>query len=528
MKTLFSQAIRKRIPLQRIGAQYHYGLNRKFSTMPNIAKINLEQLDAKLDEIVGVSNNFKSGSNTEKYEKGYRYGQGIALRVVRPKTTGQVSEILKYCNEHNIGVVPQGGNTGLVGSSNPDSNGKQIVLSTELLNKDIYQLDLANNTVRVGAGFVLDFLNERLHDNNLFLPIDIGSSGTCNIGGIIATNAAGTRSGRYGNAKSRTLETTVVLANGEIIQVKSNLQNMDKNLLQDNSKLDFNNPFIGSQGWLGVITEATMQLEERPKQSDSVILVPSDIDSINIIREKFAKTFGNGFTAFEGMSDLSLQMVAKHIPNTKYLFADDNITPQNYALLIEVSSTDANEDLQGKLMDTIGELMEDGVVTTGLQGKSEIYWHNRHHISEAISKEGSVIATDIAVGNREKLGAFRLEMTQELQDKHPFLLIIPFGHEMIGAMHYNIVWPKNPEKAITPEKKQAIQELIYDKIVHKYQGTYSAEHGVGPHNQWAYDKYTPDAVKISANELKQRYDPNGILNPNINCGLSQAKAIERE
>jgi FAD/FMN-containing dehydrogenase len=451
---------------------------------------------------------------SEKYEKGYRYGHGKALCIVRPKTTAEVSQILKICNDHKIGVVPQGGNTGLVGSSNPDSSGKQIVLSTELLNKDIYQLDAKNKTVRIGAGWVLDALNEKLSDNNLFLPIDIGSSGTCNIGGIIATNAAGTRSGRYGNAKSRVVEFTVVLANGEIIVAGCQLPVPSKGLPQDNSKLDFTNPFIGSQGWLGVITEAVMRLEQRPVQSESVVLVPGNDAAIKTIREKFEQEFGDSFTAFEGMSDIAMHLVAKHIPNTRYLFEDDpQMQGHDYALLVEVSSTYKNENLRDKLLDTMSELMTSGHVVTGLEGKSETYWHVRHHISEAIKKEGDVIATDIAIpGNG--LAQFRRTMEKKLNIDYSDIVIVPFGHEMIGALHYNIVWPKDSLYKITADIKRAIQEKIYDEVVRRG-GTYSTEHGIGPHNQWAYDKYTPEEVKKAARVLKRKFDERGILNPNV-------------
>jgi FAD/FMN-containing dehydrogenase len=478
--------------------------------------IEKPNLDTFLNSIVGKANNL-FGQDTEKYAKGYRYGQGAALRVVRPRTTDEVSQILKFCNKHNIKIVPQGGNTGLVGASTPDNSGEQIVLSTDLLNKDIFQLNNTQKTIRIGAGWVLDALNEKLSGHNLMLPIDIGSSGTCNIGGLIATNAAGTRSGRYGNAKSRVMELTVVLASGEVKKVSQANSPATSNQqpatpIQDNSHLDLTNPFIGSQGWLGIITEAVIQLETLAKKAESVILVPRDIMAINTIRAKFASAFGDGFTAFEGMSDLALQLVAKHIPSTKYLFANEDIA-HNYALLLEVSSNDPHEDLEEKLLDIMGELLESGDVVTGLLGKAEIYWHNRHHISEALAKAGHVIATDIAVGNPDELGKFREEMIAELAAKYPHLLIVPFGHEMIGALHFNLVWPK--EKPLTAHDKRDIQSLIYDKVIHKYHGTYSAEHGVGPHNQWAYDKYTPKEIKAAAHALKEKYDPNGILNPNI-------------
>lgn len=470
----------------------------------------------KMSDISGLDNLLKELEvpfEENKVQKGYRYGEGVALRFVRPKTTMQVSQIVKYCNEHRIKIVPQGGNTGLVGSSTADNSGKQIVISTELLNKDLIKQQ--GDKATVGAGVILDVLNNKLHDSGMFLPIDIGSSGSCNIGGLIATNAAGTRAGRYGNVKSRTLEITVVLANGEIKTVKTDFSYASTNLSQDNSFIDFKNPFIGSQGWLGLVTQAVMQLETKPIKYETVILVPQNDSSIAKIRHTLLETFGDDFTAFEGMSDAALRLVAKNIPNTSYLFENES-APIDYALLVEVATANQQEDLTTILINTIEKLMQDGLVTTGLMGDSYLYWHHRHHISEAIKLEGQVIATDIAVNGIDNLTRFRKLMTDELLQKYPNLQIVPFGHEMLGALHFNMVWSKDEE--LTPSIKHTIQELVYNKVVNDFCGTFSAEHGIGLYNQWAYDKFTPTAIKMLSAKLKQELDINRIFNPNVDYG----------
>ena len=242
-------------------------------------------------------------------QQGYRYGGGTALRLVRPRTTEQVSKILKCCNAEGIGVVPLGGNSGLVGSSTADESGKQIVLGTDLLNKKMFERD--GESLKIGAGFVLDAVNEKLENDGLFLPIDIGASGSANIGGLISTNAAGTRAARYGNTKARTEEVTVVLANGDVKQFKTNMAGVDPDLPQDNSKIDMDNPFIGSQGYLGVVTDAVMKLDEKPSKYETVVLVPKDAEAISKIRQEMQNDFGDCLTAFEGMSAEALKMVGK-------------------------------------------------------------------------------------------------------------------------------------------------------------------------------------------------------------------------
>ncbi|MDG4548046.1 MAG: FAD-binding oxidoreductase [Rickettsiales bacterium] len=454
------------------------------------------------------------------YQKGYRYGEGTALRLVRPKNTEQLSEILQCCNSEGIGVVPQGGNSGLVGSSTADNSGKQVVIGTDLLNKDIFQLE--GNSLKVGAGFILDTVNQRLENEGMFLPIDIGASGSANIGGLISTNAAGSRAARYGNTKARTSEITVVTANGEVKQIKTDMRAVDPELPQDNSKIDPNNPFIGSQGYLGVIADAVMIVEQKPIRYETVVLVPKNIEAISNIRQELQNDFSDGLIAFEGMSGEALRLVGKNIQNTGYLFADE---PQkvDYALLAEVATKDENEDLDAMLYATLERLTDSKDVTTGLMGNSHLYWHHRHHISEAIKLEGQVIATDIAVRGADNLSAFRLEASEKLKNDFPDLMIVPFGHEALGAMHFNMVCPK--EKELSPALKKEIQTAVYELAVGKYKGTFSAEHGVGPHNAWAYDRFTADSVKSQAEKLKRQYDPKDIMNPNLNYGFSKLKGL---
>ncbi len=449
------------------------------------------------------------------FENGYRYGKGNAQAILKPETNSEVSQILAYCNKHNISVVAQGGNTGLTGASTPDTSGKQIILSTTLLNRGLLEIDTKNKTALVGVAVVLDALNKKLAKHNLTLPIDIGSSGSCNIGGLIATNAAGTRAGRYGNTKSQTESISVILADGTAQEdIATKPSQSSSKLLQDNSKIDLLNPFIGSQGWLGIITSATMKLVDLPKQSASLLVVPANDDAVLQIREYFEEKHGDEFTAFEGMSDSALHLVSKHIPKSPYLFeGDDDKKPEHdYVLLIELASEKTDISLQDEIDEAFMDLFQLGLVITGRSDKPELFWHQRHHISEALKLEGQIIATDICVP-QDRLSEFRIYTTKALEKKYPFVIATSFGHEMLGAAHFNIIWPKN--KPLSAEEKSQLQDFIYDIAVNKFDGTFSAEHGIGPHNQKAYGRYTDKIIKEKSAELKQKYDPNRILNPNI-------------
>ena len=467
-----------------------------------------------LSDIVGKRNIIKGGGDSA-YEAGYRYGSGSALCIVKPENTKQVCDILRVCSQNQVAVIAQGGNSNLVASAIADDSSSQVILNTSNLNKDILEVNESSKTARVGAGIILDSLNEYLFDKGLCLPIDFGASGTANIGGMVSTNTAGTRAGRYGNMKSRTKEVTVALANGDVkvVTVKNKSLGAGQ-ILQDNAHLDVQNPFIGSSGWLGIVVEAKIYLDSLNKQSNSIVVVPDSIKSINKIRKLFEEKFGDQFTAFEVISDYALKLVAQNNIDTKYLFdsVSEKTDEHKYALLLEVSSKDEAEELNGKLEEVVFSMLEDGLIVTGLMGKDDLYWHHRHHITDSIAKEAknigfNLFSTDVAVRNIDDLQDFLIFTENTVLDKFPETKITAFGHGMLGSVHFNGMTKCEPRK---------IQELVYDIVVRKYNGTFSAEHGIGAYNQWAYDKYISSDIKKAAKDLKKLYDPQNILNPNIN------------
>lgn len=474
--------------------------------------------DNYVEKIVGAENVLKIPTDCAPYEQGWRYGLGKAFRVIRPGTVDEISQLLSFCNEHGIAVVPQGGNTGLVGASVPDTSADQIVLSLSRLNKQV-QIDIEKCEVTVSAGVVLDALNEMLEIHHLWLPIDIGSSGSCQIGGIVATNAAGTRAGRYGNVRQRLLSMKVILADGSLKEIdgRKTVSSSQTALLQDNSALDRYNPFCGSSGWLGVVVEATFSVEKLPTGQVAALLLPSKQANMDELVNHIKQDAGKSLSALEGMADTALRMVAHHVPDVPYLFASENLEEDEnrYALLVELSSTEENnETLQVQIETLLMHYMEKGWLETARADKPALFWKARHAISEALKQYGEVIACDIALPFGH-LAKFRKVMNQKLKEQWPFVKIVPFGHEMLAACHYNIVWPKEIAKRLTNATKENIKKEVYTTLVNEFKGTYSAEHGIGPYNQHFYDHFTPNTQKTLAKELKLRYDPNRIMNPNI-------------
>ncbi len=473
--------------------------------------------DKFAETLLGANNVLKIPTDCAPYEKGWRYGSGKCFRVVKPGTIDEVQQIIRYCYEHQIAVVPQGGNTGLVGASVPDNSAEQLILSLSRLNKHI-QIDVEHQQVSVSAGVILDALNDMLEIHQLWLPIDVGSSGSCQVGGIIATNAAGTRAGRYGSTLTRLVSMKVVLADGSLKQIVCSEQGGGKsNLLQDNSRLNQANPFCGSSGWLGVVVEALFSLEKIPKGTASALLLPSEHVDIDMLVKRIKQDAGSRLSALEGMSDQALHIVAEFMPDIPYLFASENLPDETsrYALLIEFSSIEeGSEALQVEIETFLMRYMEEGLLQTARTDKPTLFWQARHAITESIRHKGEVVACDIAV-SFGMLASFRKEMDKQLLDEWPFLKIVAFGHEMLGACHYNILWPRKLATKLTSSVSERIKSKVYTMLIEKFNGSYSAEHGIGPHNQIYYDRFTPSTEKLLAKELKERYDSKRILNPNI-------------
>lgn len=480
-----------------------------------------EQMKNFFDSVVGKANHLTDAADIAPYNEGWRYGQGDARCVVRPTTAEQVAQVLAFCNERGIGVVPQSARTGLVASGLASK--EQILLSLTSL-KSEFKSDEEAGILMADAGFLLSAANQKLCDKNLQLAIDLSSDPL--LGGLAATNAAGTRAGRYGNAKRQLVKVQLVLADGSIVEEDVVPAAPNRGLLQDNSRIDCNNPFIGSQGTLGIITRLWWKLTPLPARTESVLLVPVNQQAINPIRQAMQEDFGDQFTAFEGMTAAAVDLVVKHTPDTPHPFQGDaDVRPEHdYFLLAEVAAGGADaETLRTRLENVMGKMFERGLIATarfdGNDPKTGIsqLWHVRHHISTSMASAGEVVACDIAV-KPDDLAQFRMQLTAEISERWPQVKAASFGHEMIGAVHFNLVCPHGTPMSITAEDKKKIRRYVYDRTVNDYDGTFSAEHGIGPENQWAYDIYTPQQVKDQARQLKAVHDPKRIMNPPLDYG----------
>lgn len=451
---------------------------------------------AALVQALGERGVLTSPEDRARFETGWRYGKGTARCVVRPATTPEVAAALRVCGAHGVRVVPQGANTGLVASSTPDASGAMVVLSLERLNRTI-ELDRAGRTVLVDGGVLLSQLNAALAPAGFWFPVDLGADPQ--IGGMVATNTGGTRLLKYGDVRHNLLGVEVVLGDGRVL---TQLNRLRKN----NTGLDSKHLFVGTTGVFGVVTRAVLQVAPLPKQRVVALVGSRDGDAVLALLAALEADLGDVLSAFEVMSANAMAAVFAHQPALRKPFAE--LPP--YATLVELSSTLPAESLalESVLEARLGAFVEqagDAVVDV-LLGKGDEFWQVRHHISESLRSEGRMLAFDISVP-RSSLPAFTADVQTLLAKDWPQVRLCDYGHWGDGGTHLNLVWNEAAIGRPAADVIAALQPRIYDLAVRTHAGSYSAEHGVGPHNQRYYDLYTDPLVKQFCALLGDFCDP---------------------
>ena len=437
-----------------------------------------------------------------RYEQGWRYGQGKALAAVRPSRPEDVAQVLAFASARGIRVVAQGANTGLVGGSTPDASGEMLVLSLERLSR-ILSIDALDRTVTAEGGVRLSQLDATLAEPRLMFPIDLGADPT--VGGMVATNAAGTRVLRYGDVRQNLLGLEVVLADGTVLDLMTALR-------KNNTGLDAKQLFVGTSGVFGVITRAVLRVIPRPAQRATALVGVADGAIVMQLLSQLEQDLGDVLSAFEVMSAEALAPVFRYQPRLRNPFGA-SLPP--YTVLVELSTTlsAGRLSLDDVLESTLGAMVEGEAgadVMDVFPGKPAELWEIRHHVSESLRHEGEVLGLDISVP-RSSMPSLVEAARDLLAPDYPFIRVCDFGHWGDGGVHLNLVWKKEEAPRPPPELKAELQPLIYDLAVTRFRGSFSAEHGIGPHNQAFYDRYTPALVKEICAVLKARLDPKGLL-----------------
>lgn len=427
----------------------------------------------------------------EGYESPARYERGRAAAVVRPASTAEVSATVGYCVQNGLSFVPQSGNTGLVSNATPDSSGRQLVLSLERLRAPL-QVNVANRSVRVGAGVRLSALNNELRPHGLFLPIDLGADPM--IGGMIGTNTAGARFLRYGDMRRHVLGLEVVLADrdGTVLDLTSALR-------KNNTGIDFKQLFIGTGGAFGVVTQAALDVQPLPQQSSTALVIPADATQAPFALLRLLEEHaGDCLSAFEGISANAMLAALTHVKSLANPFG---APVPDYAILIELAAGGAVGDLEDRLTRLLEHATEQSLVTDAVIGKGEQLWTLRHSISPALRLAGHVLGFDLAF-DRDRVLGFRSAMTEELARSFPEYRVCDFGHLGDGGVHFSLLRSRDSGST---ERDAAVTDYVFDAAVTRFGGSFSGEHGIGRANQRIYDRYTPLLHQQLASGLSQLF-----------------------
>ncbi|MBP9939891.1 MAG: FAD-binding oxidoreductase [Comamonas sp.] len=442
------------------------------------------------------------GSDMASYEQGARYGQGKALCVVRPANVQEVQAVVRWCATHHIALVPQGANTGLVGSSTPDDSATQVVLSTSRL-RNVCEVDAANRSVTVDAGITLQELNEKLEPHGLWFPIDLGANPS--VGGMVAANTGGTRLIRYGDVRHNLLALQTVLLNpqGEVLD-------MGRALRKDNTGPDLKQLFVGTSGAGAIITRATLEVHRKPQQSATALVVPTSDEAVLQLLQALERDLGDYLSAFEGLSGHAMQAAIDHVPNLRNPFAPE--PAPDFAILIELEAASSKAYTGLDLQDTLSLFLQnqfEQTIDNAVIGNGHELWHLRHSISEGARALGKPIAFDVSVPRSRIMDFCRAARAVVAQD-FPFLHVVDFGHIADGGVHFNVIWRSDASQTYDPAVVSALRDRIYAMVVQDFAGSFSAEHGVGPHNVAYYRQYTPPPARRLAQGLRQLMDPQKL------------------
>jgi FAD/FMN-containing dehydrogenase len=454
--------------------------------------------------IVGAPNTLRTAEAIAPHliEPRGRFPGRTAL-VLKPGSVAEVSAILRLANATGTGIVPQGGNTGLVGGQIPSERGDEIVVSLSRLNR-IRSVDPAGNTLVAEAGVVLADAQTAADGIERRFPLSLASEGSCEIGGNLATNAGGTAVLAYGNARELTLGLEVVLASGEVWDGLRTLR-------KDNTGYDLKDLFVGSEGTLGVITAAVLKLVPKPRGiAVAILAVPSPAAAIGVLAIA-RDNAGAALTAFEIMPRIGIDAVVRHLPGAR----DPLPAAHPWYLLIEVSSPRSEADADATVDAIFAVASEVGLAADGVRAlsveQSRAFWRLRHALSEVQKQEGASIKHDVAVPVAA-IPEFIARASEAVVKAVPGARPFPFGHLGDGNIHFNVSQPVGGEAALFLAGAADVSAAVYD-VVQSLHGTISAEHGIGRAKRELLAKVRSPLELDLMRQIKQVLDPNGILNP---------------
>ena len=463
---------------------------------------------AALRAIVGERGLLEQASDIRPFVTDWRgLLSGSAAVVVRPASTAEVAAVVRLCHAHTIAIVPQGGNTGLMGGATPWPSHTGIVLSLGRMNR-VIEVDAKGYSMTVEAGCVLQTLQQVAAEQDRLLPLSLGAQGSCMIGGNLSTNAGGAQVLHYGNTRNMVLGLEVVLPTGEV-------WNRLRALKKDNTGYDLKHLFIGAEGTLGVITKAVLKLWPKPKDvATGWLAIPSVQAAVDLLSEAHSASDDN-VTSFEIMHRTGLDGVFRHVPGTQNPLPGEN----TWYVLMEWSATRPKPDgatgMAERMEEFLADAMERGLVTDAALAQTEsqarAMWAIREGHAEAGRHDGPGMSYDMSVAT-SKIPAFVEQGDAAARAVLPGIRLSPVGHIGDGNLHFGFKAPLGMDRATLDQYKPAITRAIND-LIHAFGGSISAEHGIGQEKLDELAHYASPVELATMRAVKTALDPRNIMNP---------------
>ena len=458
----------------------------------------------RLVPIVGAGHVLVDPADTAPFLTDWRKRYtGAACAVLRPASTAEVARIVRECIAAAAPIVPQGGNTGLVGGGTPDQSGRAVVVSLTRMNR-VRAIDTANDTITVEAGCILQNVQAVARAAERLFPLSLAAEGSATIGGNLSTNAGGTQVLRYGNARDLTLGLEVVLPSGEIWDGLRGLR-------KDNTGYDLKHLFIGAEGTLGIITAATLKLYPLPSAQVTAFASAPSLQAALALLNHARALAGPELTAFELMSDLCLRRFAREFPDARLPLP---LTAPWFAL-IELSDHESAGHAAARLEAILGPAFDAGEVNDAVVAKSigeaRAMWAIREGIPEAHARSGGNVKHDISLPV-SAIPDFVAATDARLAARFPWIQPSTFGHLGDGNLHYNMGTKDGVPIAVAFEHQAEINRIVNDAVT-ACGGSISAEHGLGQLKREDIKLYKPAVELRMMRTIKTALDPLNLMNP---------------